>query len=341
LTLRFIVSPPSCALVNDASLYVDRLGGSGRCQYRLNDGPLQASAIFTDLAPATYRVQVLDATGCSAENTVVIPPGTKPEKSPARLKAFSPTEPSLLLEWDTLPCIAKYEVAWRSVNQPDWTTLYTLVPSCTLDDLRPSTGYEWTVRGFMASGDSTLWAMPHTTLTEGCWQPHHIGHVAFKHPESGLVLPRVYWEQFGEGLEYMVAWRTTPAEEWQLSKTDQLYIDLPTWSKSYPLHVKVRTRCTNGQQSTYSPDYVFEYSESEPVFRFKSKYRTLVVEAGPGPVQVTVLNDLDQVVKQVDFQPTTRQTLVIPLPLLASGNHYEAKLVQGNETFVFPFVLKD
>jgi hypothetical protein len=341
LHVRFIVSPPSCAQVNDASVYVDRVGGSGRCQYRLNQGPLQASAIFTDLAPGTYRVQVLDATGCSAENSVVIPPGTRPEKPPARLKAFSPTEPSLLLEWEALPCITRYEVAWRLVGQPDWHSLYTLAPSCTLDDLRPSTGYEWTVRGFTASGDSTLWAMPHTTLTEGCWQPHHLGHVALEHPQSGWVVPRVYWEQFGEGLDYIVAWRTTRTADWQLLRTDRTYVDLPTWSKVHPVHVKVRARCTNGQQSTYSPDYVFEFRESEPVFQLKSKYRTLVVQAGPGPVQLTVLDDLDQVVKHADFNPTTRQALVVPLPTLIPGNLYEAKLVFRNETFVFPFMLKD
>jgi hypothetical protein len=58
-------------------------------------------------------------------------------------------------------------------------------------------------------------------------------------------------------------------------------------------------------------------------------------------VQLTVLDDLDQVVKHADFNPTTRQALVVPLPTLIPGNLYEAKLVFRNETFVFPFMLKD
>jgi gliding motility-associated-like protein len=76
LFVTFVVDTPSCNLANDGKIIVTVLNGNPPFQYSINGGTYQASNTFNNLAPGTYTINVIDATGCSALNqTVQVPQG--------------------------------------------------------------------------------------------------------------------------------------------------------------------------------------------------------------------------------------------------------------------------
>jgi gliding motility-associated-like protein len=55
----------SCFGQNDAEVEVDATGGTGPYQYSFDNSAFQLDSIFTNVAPATYNVAVMDANGCT------------------------------------------------------------------------------------------------------------------------------------------------------------------------------------------------------------------------------------------------------------------------------------
>jgi large repetitive protein len=68
INLNTTTTTASCGN-NDGSATITVNGGSGTYQYSLNNGPQQATGIFSNLAAGNYNIVVTDASGCS-ESTV-------------------------------------------------------------------------------------------------------------------------------------------------------------------------------------------------------------------------------------------------------------------------------
>lgn len=62
---------PDCGQSN-GSISVSAAGGSAPWQFQLNNGPFQASGLFSGLSAGSYVVSVQDALGCAASSTVVL-----------------------------------------------------------------------------------------------------------------------------------------------------------------------------------------------------------------------------------------------------------------------------
>jgi large repetitive protein len=58
------LTPPTCSVTNNGSIVVTVSGGQPPYQYSINNGPYQASNIFTGLLPNYYIITVKDAAGC-------------------------------------------------------------------------------------------------------------------------------------------------------------------------------------------------------------------------------------------------------------------------------------
>jgi large repetitive protein len=70
-----IASADLCySATNAASVTVVSSGGGPGHEYRLNNGPLQASPTFNNLVPGTYTIEVEDDNNCSSFISVTIPP---------------------------------------------------------------------------------------------------------------------------------------------------------------------------------------------------------------------------------------------------------------------------
>jgi hypothetical protein len=66
---------PSGCKTSNGSLTIETTGGVPPFTHQLDDGPLQTSNIFSDLASGSYRVLTRDSTGCDFSQTVLIPSG--------------------------------------------------------------------------------------------------------------------------------------------------------------------------------------------------------------------------------------------------------------------------
>jgi len=71
LNAELILLPSDCG-ANTGTISVNVNGAVGAVEFSLNDGPGQASADFTGLAPGEYTVKVSDAAGCNLELQGVI-----------------------------------------------------------------------------------------------------------------------------------------------------------------------------------------------------------------------------------------------------------------------------
>jgi gliding motility-associated-like protein len=66
----------SCPGVNNGSINVTPVTGTGPFTYSANGGPAQASGSFINLVPGTYTIVFTDALGCIGSITITITPGT-------------------------------------------------------------------------------------------------------------------------------------------------------------------------------------------------------------------------------------------------------------------------
>lgn len=66
LTVDNVVATDASCGLNNGSLTITELGGTGPYQYGINGGALQNSNVFSNLASGAYTIQIQDANGCTA-----------------------------------------------------------------------------------------------------------------------------------------------------------------------------------------------------------------------------------------------------------------------------------
>jgi hypothetical protein len=71
INLEFQVQDTDCGL-SEGQIEVTVTGGTAPFMYRLDDGPEQSSALFTDLAAGDYQVTVKDGNDCTKTETVSV-----------------------------------------------------------------------------------------------------------------------------------------------------------------------------------------------------------------------------------------------------------------------------
>lgn len=180
-----------------AEVTVSSAGGGPTHQYRINNGPLQASPTFSNLVPGNYTIAVVDANNCSSELMVEIPPQLN-------------TSLSIV---DEIPCAGDGRMRIR-VNGGDIsdlsTTSYTIfrngtaVPGHTGNPL-PSVPFEYTVP-FGQHGDYTI------TVTDnnGCTDTSEP--ITFDQP-ANILLPTPLWGQI-VGIPIVVLWPFSLMRPW-------------------------------------------------------------------------------------------------------------------------------
>lgn len=75
---------PSCSS-STGSITATGSGGVAPYTYNINGGAYQSSGTFNNLAPGTYAVNVLDATGCSTGVNIILPAGAAPTATASAL----------------------------------------------------------------------------------------------------------------------------------------------------------------------------------------------------------------------------------------------------------------
>jgi gliding motility-associated-like protein len=113
---------PLCEGDASGSLVVQEvIGGTPPFSYSLNDGPHQNSPIFDDLLAGNYTLEVIDANGCSYQQTFIIPEGT--------LLTIDIGPDIQLSLGDSIQLEAIVNLPWNLVDSLVWTPIDQL--SCT------------------------------------------------------------------------------------------------------------------------------------------------------------------------------------------------------------------
>jgi gliding motility-associated-like protein len=76
LSAQVATTSTSCAGINNGTITITPANGSGPYQYTLSPRPPQASNIFSGLAPGTYSIHVVDASGCNTDVSATVTPGS-------------------------------------------------------------------------------------------------------------------------------------------------------------------------------------------------------------------------------------------------------------------------
>src|SRR5690606_14862410 len=87
ITMTLATTPTSCVGANNGSVTVTGSNGTPPFQYSINAGPYQASPTFSNLAPGTYFISMMDANGC----TVTFIPATVAQGAAGLTGTAAPT----------------------------------------------------------------------------------------------------------------------------------------------------------------------------------------------------------------------------------------------------------
>lgn len=112
-----VISQATCAGINNGSISNTASGGTPGYQYSLNGGPLQASGNFTNLAPGTYTLTVVDANNCSQQFTYSITPATQilSQVSSSNINCFGTCNGAATLN-NIGGGTAPYTISWNDPN---------------------------------------------------------------------------------------------------------------------------------------------------------------------------------------------------------------------------------
>ena len=72
MSVSFVVNNLNCFGQNNGAVKVNVTGGAPPYRYRLNDGPEQASNLFSNLMAGTFLATVYDANGCEKKEVIVV-----------------------------------------------------------------------------------------------------------------------------------------------------------------------------------------------------------------------------------------------------------------------------
>ncbi len=130
---------------------------------------------------------------------------------PAALTSAGITPGGAQLTWATIGDGLRYDLQWRAVGAPAWTTVANLSAAAYgLTGLQPGAGYQWQVRTVCAAGTASAFSAPaaFTTVT-GCAAPTNLT-VTSPGPTSVVLA----WTSIGPGVTYTVQWQVAGGSVW-------------------------------------------------------------------------------------------------------------------------------
>lgn len=146
------------------------------------------------------------------------------------------------------PAGAIYELQYRPVNTPVWTTVSSLSfanyysPVYSLTALTSNTTYEWQVRAFCTSTGSSTYTTGSTFRVE-CISPTYLSH------NVGFNTAQLSWSG-PSGASFEVQWQQQGSSEWNSVTTTNYYYQLTNISGVY--NWRVRSVCTPTESSTFA-----------------------------------------------------------------------------------------
>lgn len=175
-----------------------------------------------------------------------------PCTSPSGFTVTNITSFTAKVNWLAIPGVMHYQLHYRETGTLPWMTLSAMTPSATLYNLFDSTTYEFEARSFCGSNNLGSWSATgsFTTLAASgsCAPP--TGNVISLVSNSTA---QITWIAVPGVTYYQVYYRKTNASGWLYRSTNTAQINLTFLSDTTAYHYRIRSYCTNGGYSTFSP----------------------------------------------------------------------------------------
>jgi hypothetical protein len=248
--------------ITTSSALISWTGASGassyNIQYRITGTSVWSSASTTSTsfalsglnAATSYEWQV--QTICSSGNssftasstfTTSAPPTCN---APSGMNTLSVTTTSAVLTWVASSGAISYNLQYRVTGTSVWSSASTTSASFTLNNLTPTTSYEWQVQTVCSFGNSPFsQSVSFVTSTPAtCNAP--TGMSTSSVTESSALLS---WVAASGAASYNVQYRVTGTSLWSSASTTSTSVALNNLISSTPYEWQVQTVCSSGNSS--------------------------------------------------------------------------------------------
>jgi hypothetical protein len=207
----------------------------------------------SSLSPASnYEWQV--QTDCGSSNLSTFSASsnfttlTPPCNVPAGLSTTNITASSATLSWTTVSGAVGYNVRYRIVGAPSWTTTTSATSSVNVSSLSPASNYEWQVQtdcgsanlsAFSASSNFTTAAAPPACNTPAGLTSHSI-------TSTSAV---VTWNAVSGALSYNLRYRINGGPVWTTVSATSTSVDVAGLSPGTSYECQVQTVCSAGSSA--------------------------------------------------------------------------------------------
>lgn len=172
---------------------------------------------------------------------------------PLNLTSTNITTTSATLSWDSVPGALSYNIQYRIVGAPSWSTASSPVNTYNAAGLAPGSTYEWQVQTVCTGGNSNYtFSENFVTVPLSCNSPTGLSTSAVS--SSSAILN---WNAVGGAVSYTIEYREVGTVPWlsAVSLVNSYNLFGLTPVTSYEWHVQ--TVCSGGGNSSNSIDSVF------------------------------------------------------------------------------------
>ncbi|MCS6904421.1 MAG: fibronectin type III domain-containing protein [Bacteroidia bacterium] len=174
---------------------------------------------------------------------------------PTNVSVSSITSSSAVISWSTVTTAIQYLFKYRIAGSSSWNHLSTTITSITLNNLQPSTPYEYQVEAICSAGQSaSSGTFTFTTLSlviTECLVPTNLRLLGVTNNSATIV-----WSAVPSANSYNIAYRTQGLANWSTSTITSNSITLTSLTNGTVYEFYVQAIC-NGSHSSYTPAFIF------------------------------------------------------------------------------------
>jgi chitodextrinase len=228
---------------------------------------------------------------------------------PVDLSTTNITANSAVFHWNAVPGAANYRVNWHVAGTNVWQTTLVAAPatSYTATGLVPNTTYEWKVKTLCTNGGESDFSPGKLFTTLG--PPACTAPTGLTTNDISATSAIFHWNAVAGAANYRVNWHIVGSSSWQttLVAAPATSFTATGLTPSTNYEWKVKTLCTNGGESDFSPGLTF------------MTHQQLVDPNGGGALRATGLDNVafwpNPADKTIEVQVTSpdRQNLHVSL----------------------------
>ena len=212
------------------------------------------SATITSLTPSSnYEVQVqsncggsdLSAFSASATFSTLAPPCN----IPTGLITSDISVDNAVIAWDAAPYAVGYNIQYRQVGAPSWSTFIEYGGETTITGLLPATAYEWQIQTDCGNSNTSSFSGSETfsTTSAPCTTP-----VSLSVMDLTTTSVTIKWEAVAGAVGYNIEYREAGAPSWTVTSTTSTSVALSALTPSASYEWQVQTDCGSSNFSAFS-----------------------------------------------------------------------------------------